>query len=60
MCPILNLAPGDDDENRIAYQAIQRRDERWPVSPLGSALWDFGLITLGVICTIISITVQYA
>lgn len=62
MPPILTLAPCDDDDSRAAresYRATLRRDERWPVCPIRAAIWDYGLIALGVICTLISITVQY-
>lgn len=41
-------------------RATLRRDERWPVCPLRAAMWDYGLVALGVICTIISITAQFA
>lgn len=63
MSPILALAPQDDDDCRAAsraYRASLHRDERWPVCPLRSAMWDYGLVALGVICTSILLVAQYA
>ncbi|NOW44078.1 hypothetical protein FHW96_000205 [Novosphingobium sp. SG751A] len=63
MRSILSLAPRADEDSATAldaYRATLRRDERCPVCPVRSAMWDYGLIVLAVVCTLISITVQYA
>lgn len=62
MRSILSLAPCDDDDSRAAqaaYRATLRRDERSPICPARAAMWDYGLIVLATVCTLISITVQY-
>ena len=60
MRSILSLAPCDDDDSQQAFHTVLCREDRAPVCPARDALWDYGLIALGVACNAILLWAQFA